>query len=666
MAAIDVPVLIVGAGPSGVMTALLLRRMGVESCIVERRVGPQRAPAAHVVNARTFEICRQAGVDMAAIARVAQSPADAGATHWVTRLGGEVLGSLAFERQDDDVLSLTPTPLRNLSQHHFEPILLAALRDAGAASPRYGQRWDAAAADSEGVTSRVTDVASGRSCEIRSRYVVGADGAGSPVRKSLGIALNGPERLQSFVMIHFEANLRALVRDCPGVLYWIADPACLGIFVAHDIDREWVFMHSWDPDRESAEQYDAERCAALIRRAGVPSDADVTIRTISPWMMTCQVAERYRDGRVLLVGDAAHRFPPTGGLGLNTGAQDAHNLAWKLAAVLAGDAPPALLDTYQSERQPVAQYNAEQSLQNAVRLMEVPHALGFSEDAEVAQRNFAAVLRDPTRRREVTAAIEHQAEHFDMLGLQLGFSYEHGALVPDGSAKPVVSNPVRELAVSSRPGARLPHGWVSNDSGEVSTLDLIRLDRLTLLLGPRADAWQAAARSMPALTVVRIGVDVEDPHEWWTSVADMQADGALLDTARPARRISLAQRGCRSRRCAATSYASDAPANRLARWRRASRPPVRGAHSERKARCAGRAGETPASTALAYCAVHGAPEQTSTTAPSTLRNSDFCWRPSGELRGSECGSSPVAGAVLVIGGVAAPLSQTISAEPSNG
>ena len=453
---IEVPVLIVGAGPSGVMTALLLRRLGVDSCIVERRAGPQRAPAAHVVNARTFEICRQAGVDMAAIACVAQSPADAGATHWVTRLGGEVLGSLAFERQDDDVLSLTPTPLRNLSQHHFEPILLAALLDAGAASPRYGQRWDSAAADSEGVTSKVTDVASGRSYEIRSRYVVGADGAGSPVRKSLGIALNGPERLQSFVMIHFEANLRALVRDCPGILYWIADPACMGIFVAHDIDREWVFMHSWDPDRESAEQYDAERCAALIRRAGVPSDVDVTIRTISPWMMTCQVAERYRDGRVLLVGDAAHRFPPTGGLGLNTGAQDAHNLAWKLAAVLAGDAPPALLDTYQSERQPVAQYNAEQSLHNAVRLMEVPHALGFSEDADVAQRNFAAVLRDPSRRRAVTVAIEHQAEHFDMLGLQLGFSYEHGALVPDGSAKPVVSNPVRELAVSSRQTVQSP------------------------------------------------------------------------------------------------------------------------------------------------------------------------------------------------------------------
>jgi 2,4-dichlorophenol 6-monooxygenase len=414
------------------------------------------------------------------------------------------------------------------------------LRDAGAEAPRFGQRWDSAASENDGVTSRLTDAASGRSYEVRSRYVVGADGAGSPVRKSLGIAMNGPERLQSFVMVHFEANLRALVRDCPGVLYWIADPACMGIFVAHDIDREWVFMHSWDPDRESAEQYDAARCDALIRHAGVPCDVEVVIRTISPWTMTCQVAESYRAGPLLLVGDAAHRFPPTGGLGLNTGVQDAHNLAWKLAAVLAGDAPPALLDTYQSERQPVAQYNAEQSLQNAVRLMEVPRALGFSADADLAQRNFAAILNDPSRRREVTAAIENQAEHFDMLGLQLGFAYEQGALLPDGSAKPVVNNPVRELAVSSRPGARLPHGWVVNQDRELSTLDLIRLDRMTLLVGPRGDAWHAAARSMAAVTVVRMGDDVEDPHGWWTSVAGMDADGALL--VRPDQHVAFRSR----------------------------------------------------------------------------------------------------------------------------
>jgi 2,4-dichlorophenol 6-monooxygenase len=529
MESIEVPVLIVGAGPVGVMTGLLLQRLGVAACIVERRASPQRAPAAHVVNPRTLEICRQAGVDMQAIAAAAKSPADAGATYWVTKLGGEVLGRLPFERQEDDVLAVTPTPLRNVSQHRFEPILLDALRAAGAAAPRFGHRWESATADADGVTSSLTELESGRRYEVRSRYLIAADGAGSPVRKSLGIAPIGPERLQSFVMIHFAANLRSLVRTHPGVLYWVCDPDCLGTFVAHDIDREWVFMHSWDPARESAEQYDAARCEALVRRALAADHVDLTIRTISPWVMTCQVAERYREGRVFLVGDAAHRFPPTGGLGLNTGVQDAHNLAWKIAAVLAGSAPAALLDTYQLERQPVAQYNAEQSLQNAMRLFEVPQALGFSDDLDVARRNFAAALGDAQRRREVVAAIDNQAEHFDMLGLQLGYAYERGALLPDGSEAPRVAHPVRDPVPSSRPGARLPHGWLTDRPGRRSTLDLVALDRLTLLVGPDGDGWRDAARTIGStVQCVRVAVDAADPHDWWTSVAGLRPGGALL------------------------------------------------------------------------------------------------------------------------------------------
>ncbi len=541
MERIEVPVLIVGAGPAGVMTGLLLRRLGVPACIVERRSGLQRAPAAHVVNARTFEICRQAGVDMDAIAAAVKSPADAGATHWVTKLGGEVLGSLPYERQEDDVLAVTPTPLRNLSQHRFEPILLDALHSSGAPPPRFGHRWLSAAAAADAVTSTVTEVETGRRYEVRSRYLVAADGAGSPVRKSLGIPQLGPERLQSFVMIHFEANLRSLVRDCPGVLYWVTDPDCLGTFVAHDIDREWVFMHSWDPERESPESYGAARCEALVRRALADSEVDLAIRAVSPWVMTCQVAERYRDGRMFLVGDAAHRFPPTGGLGLNTGVQDAHNLAWKLAAVLAGSAPAALLDTYQTERRPVAQYNAEQSLQNAMRLLEVPRALGFSEDPEASRRSFAEILGDANRRREVAAAIQHQAEHFDMLGLQLGFSYAQGALLTDGGEPPAVANPVRQFVPSSRPGARLPHGWLPDHTGRRSTLDLIRLDRLTLLVGPDGGAWLAAAPAVePALECVRIAVDAADPNDWWTSVAGMRAGGALL--VRPDQHVAFRSR----------------------------------------------------------------------------------------------------------------------------
>lgn len=522
MDVVDVPVLIVGAGPAGITTALLLGRLGVDALLVERRQGPQRAPAAHVVNARTFEICRQAGVDMAALAAASQSPADAGAVYWVTKLGGEVLGRLPYEQQGDEVLAVTPTPLRNLSQHRFEPILLDALRAAGGAAPRYGHRWRSAEDDGDGITSTVE--ADGRTYRVRSRYVIGADGAGSPVRKSLGIPQIGPDRLQSCMMIHVAANLRSVVRDCPGVLYWVNDPDGRGVFVAHDIDREWVYMYPFDADRESPASFDHARCEKLVRRALATPDVAFEVRTVGPWMMTCQVSERYRQGRVFLVGDAAHRFPPTGGLGLNTGVQDAHNLAWKLAAVLGGTAPDALLDTYEGERRPVAQHNAEQSLQNAMRLMEVPQALGFDEDLDVARRRFAETLADPARRRTLTDAIANQAEHFDLLGLQLGFTYAAGALLPDGEAPP---EPVaRTFVPSSSPGARLPHGWLSEG---LSTLDLVAHDRLTLLVGSDGDAWIEAARAVhPRLACVRLPDDVPDPSDWWHATAGMRAGGALL------------------------------------------------------------------------------------------------------------------------------------------
>lgn len=550
----EVPVLIVGAGPVGLTAGILLARLGIAYRIVEHRSGPQRAPAAHVVNARTFEILRQAGVDMEAIHAAAKSPADAGFVYWVTQLGGDVLGRQPFERQGDEMLAFTPTPLRHLSQHRFEPLLLDALTASGAAPPSYGHRWEAAEQDDGGVTSRITRLDTGRTYAVRSRYLLAADGAGSPLRKWLAIPQLGPERLQCFVMIHFEANLRRLVRTCPGVLYWICDPDCRGTFVAHDIDREWVYMHAWDPEQESAGSYDAARCEALVRRALARNDVDLAIRTISTWTMSCQVAERYRAGRVFLIGDSAHRFPATGGLGLNTGIQDVHNLAWKLAAVEAGWVSPSLLDTYEIERQPVARYNADQSLRNAMRLLEVPEALGFSDDAEVARKRFAETIADAGQRRAVAAAIDRQAEHFDLLGLQLGFAYEAGAVVSDGTDKPAAVNPVRDFIPASRPGSRLPHGWVERDGRRISTLDLVGLDRFTLLVGPQGRAWvEAAGRVGLPIRCVQLGSEVGDPAGWWTAVAEMEASGALL--VRPDQHVAF-----RSRRAAVDARAALADA----------------------------------------------------------------------------------------------------------
>jgi 2,4-dichlorophenol 6-monooxygenase len=525
----EVPVLIVGAGPSGAMASLLLERQGIATQIVERRDGPQRAPAAHAVNARTLEICRAAGFDMKAIASAAMDPADAGEVVWVTRLGGRVLGRLPYERQGDEQLAVTPTPLRNLSQNRFEPLLIDTLQQLCGRAPAWRQQWESAVQDGEVVRSVVRDLESGGEREIVSRYLIAADGAGSRIRKSLGIGAIGPDRIQSFIMIHLRAKLRGLPEVPPGVLMFVCDPGTGGgVFVIHDLDREAVYMHPYDPDVESVDDYDPARCAELVRGALEDRSLDFEVATVGSWFMTAQVAERYREGRILLVGDAAHRFPPTGGLGLNTGTQDAHNLAWKLAAVLQGHAPESLLDTYESERRPVAQTNADQSLRNALRLIEVPQALGITEPTAASRPAMEATLASPEGLERVRAAIDGQAEHFDMPGLQLGFCYEQGAIVHDDGDAPELQ--VRAFVPSGRPGARLPHAWLQEDGGRRSLLDRLPLDRFVLLAGPDGDAWVDAVAELsdPYISSLHLTPALLEDLPGWLACAGIRADGALL------------------------------------------------------------------------------------------------------------------------------------------
>ncbi len=494
----EVPVAIIGAGPSGLMAALLLERMGIEAQVIERRASPQRAPAAHVVNARTFEICRAAGVDMQAIAAAAMDPGDAGWVEWIDKLGGHCHGRLPFERQGDDQLAFTPTPLRNLSQNRFEPILVDALSRA----PHWRRECLAAKQDADGVTLTVRNLDDDSTSELRCQYLLAADGAGSPVRKSLGIEMDGPERLQSFVMIHFRAALRERLGSPPAVLSFVCDLEAPGVFVVHDLDDEATYMFPFDAEQESLDDFDEARCAELVRGALERPDLDFRIETISTWFMTAQVAQRYRDGRILLLGDAVHRFPPTGGLGLNTGVQDAHNLAWKLARVLRGDADASLLDSYERERRPVAQNNANQSLKNALKLIEVPQALAEPEQPRVAE------------------AIANQAEHFDMPGLQLGFSYD-----PDGTPPEP-----RHYEPSGAPGARLPHAWLGDPGDDRSLLDAVPLDRFLLVSGPEGARWRAAHDALADAQVAHLGLDAEklaDPAAW-CAAAGIEPSGALL------------------------------------------------------------------------------------------------------------------------------------------
>ncbi len=523
------PVLIVGGGPVGLLTSILLKAQGIDNRVVERRIATQVAPAAHVINARTFEILRAAGVDRTRIESACQPPGN-GWVRWVSSITGEELAHIPFERQNQirELDSVTPTPLRNLSQHRLEPILADHVPELSR-----GIEWVSAREDADGVVSVLRDATTGETLEMGSLHLIGADGAGSPVRRWLGIAMQGPQRLQSLLNIHVEANLRSLVADRPATLYWIINPDIGGIYVAHDIDCTWVYAHPWNPDAERLEDYTIERCEALFRRGLGAEAGPITVRSIAPWTLSCQIADGYRSGRTFLVGDAAHRFPPTGGMGLNTGAVDAQNLAWKLAAFLHGWADVAILDSYEAERRPIAQANAQQSLENAMKLFEVAIALGADADPAVSHANFLKTMATPEGRARASAAAEEQAEHFDMLGLQLGFVYPASAgLVLDDGTEPVLPDDVvRDYLPNTRPGARLPHAWIEREGQRLSTLDLIPLDRFVLLTSSRdlaAAGEDLKTEGTAPLDVVLFGREVHDIDGNWARVSGLPASGALL------------------------------------------------------------------------------------------------------------------------------------------
>jgi 2,4-dichlorophenol 6-monooxygenase len=426
--------------------------------------------------------------------------------HWVTRLGGEVIGSLPFERQGDEMLAVTPTPLRNLSQHRLEPLLLAPDLDV-----RYGHHWKDAVEGADRVTVEV-EGPEGR-VRIEAAYLLGADGAASAVRRWTGVELEGPRTIQSFVMVHLAADLRALVGEAKGVLYFVVDPESSGTFVCHGLDHDWVYMIPWDADAEPVEAFTEARCRALVRAAMADADVPFEVVGTSTWHMSAQIADRYRVGRTFLVGDAAHRFPPTGGLGLNTGVADVHNLLWKLAAVGAGWADDGILDTFEAERRPVAQFNCDQSLANAFKLIEVPMALGLL-DGDATTATMEAGLADPTTRAAGEAAIAAQAIHFDLLGLQLGHAYAGRLVIEDGSDPVVLAEPARDYEPSTRPGGRLPHVWID---ATTSTLDLVDPRQPTLLV--RAGA--TVDDPIDALVIVSC------PPEVWASLG-LGPDDALL------------------------------------------------------------------------------------------------------------------------------------------
>ena len=446
---LEVPVLIVGAGPVGLTMALVLSRFGIRSLIVERhhRISPH--PRARFINARSMEIFRELGVE-SAVRALAVPEELASTVIWAPSLSApevrqvviETLGSSSGE-------PFSPSPGVCTSQDLLDPVLVKELAAAGHSEVRFGCSLTGIAEDGAGVTAECVGQ-DGAVTKIRAGYLVGADGPNSTVREVCGIAMQGPAALGHTINIHFRADLRAALRGRPVNLAMILNPAHPGLLLNIDGGQRWTAQAIFQPAAgQSAEDFDEDRCRQVVRAQVGIADLEVSILGVAPWASAARVADRLSEGRAFLVGDAAQEMPPAGGFGMNTGIQEAHNLGWKLAGVVRGWAHSDLLATYDLERLPLARWITEQALLNLRSVGRAENPAGGPPQVKLGRPEF-----------------------FRELGMVFGAAYESSAVIPDGSEAPRVENPVTDYVSSARPGCRAPHLWVEVDGKRVSTLDL--------------------------------------------------------------------------------------------------------------------------------------------------------------------------------------------------
>ncbi len=526
----EIEVVVVGGGPTGLAAAIALGRLGVSTLLVERRAGTSTHPRGHVENGRTMELFRLWGIENE-VRGQGLPYTFLGGVAFMTRMAGIELGRITFAADSEWLMGPDgkgPASLSSTPQDRLEPLMLARAQACDAVTTRFGWEVSDLTQNDDSVTVTVPDD-EGHDETITAKYAFCADGPRSTTRERLGVGVEGPGAVGSQLGIYFHADLSALVASNRNALYWLYNPDVQGVIIPLDGDRRWHLLFAYDADTESIEDYPPERCEQIVRGLIGRDDIDIDVRSVMPWRMRAAVAQRFRVGRVFLGGDAAHTMPPTGGMGMNTGIGDAHNLAWKLHAVLRGHADPALLDSYETERMPVGRRNTENSLDNARTMVESglagilvndPEGLAAIETAE------GAPIRD-----RIAAAVPGQIDHFSFDGLSFGYVYESAAIVPDGT--PATPSDVGTYVPSARPGSRAPHKWLTRGNKQVSTIDLSD-GRMVLLTADRDwidAAHQVAHRRGVPLDAFLVGgkdADLEDVSGTWATAYGVGPNGAVL------------------------------------------------------------------------------------------------------------------------------------------
>ncbi|WP_375002499.1 FAD-dependent monooxygenase [Aeromicrobium sp. CTD01-1L150] len=571
MTEIKVPVLIVGGGGAGLTASMMLSTLGVESLLVSSLPHTSTLPKAHVLNQRAMEIFTEAGVAPEIYQR--STPAEnMRATGWYAGLAGDhedygrKLGELEVwggGYTDPDYIAASACRTCNLPQVRLEPVLKDHAEKLNPGNVRFNNELLDLVQDDEGVTATIRDKNTDSEYTVRSQYLIAADG-GRTIGNLVGVGMSGPRDIMKLVSVHMTTDLSQWATDDDILIRWLVNPSFggswSGVLVPMGPDHwgpeseEWVCHMQYandDPDAMQPEKV-LERMYATL---GLPADHPVTVHKISPWVMEGVIADQFRKGRVFFAGDAAHRHPPTGGLGLTSAIADVYNLAWKLAAVLAGRAGDPLLDTYEAERKPVDQNNIDNAIANAMNHFTIDQALNLSDD-KTPEENWAELAPlwhdlpgSAEKRHALNQAVASQTIEFHHHHTEFGYRYDSTAVVADGSPMREPLDPVRLYEPSTQPGAPLPHAFVEKEGERFPLGNLVHGGKFLVLTGTDGHAWAEAAEKIAAendlpLVAGTVGIldaDLVDVRFSFLKHREIADDGVLV--VRPDRYVAFRSLG---------------------------------------------------------------------------------------------------------------------------
>lgn len=552
MADITTDVLIIGTGPAGSATAALLASYGLEPMVINRYRWLANTPRAHITNQRTMEVLRDLGRDVEDEAYMFATEQDLmGQNVFCTAVAGEEIGRMQswgnHPLSRAEHLLSSPGRMNDLPQTYMEPLLFKTACSRGAQS-RMSTEYVSHVQDADGVTTTCLDRLTGKQFTVRSKFLVGADGGNSKVAEHAGLTFEGKMGVAGSMNILFECDLSRYVAHRPSVLYWVLQPGAdvggIGMGLVRMVRpwNEWLIVWGYDINQPAPAVDDAFATKVVRDLVGV-QDLQPKIKSVSTWTVNNMYATTMSNGRVFCMGDATHRHPPSNGLGSNTSIQDAFNLAWKLAAVIRGQAGMGLLDSYQAERAPVAKQIVTRANKSIEEFGPIFKALGLldSVDPVKMQENMDARCNDTDdaekQREAIRQAIAHKVYEFDAHGVEMNQRYKSGAIVTDGQPEPAFEKDAElHYQPTTWPGARLPHVWLFGPEGEkVSSLDLTGHGVFTVLTGIGGDGWVAAAKSLSKefglpITVHKIGPRQtwQDFSGDWARAREIRDSGALL------------------------------------------------------------------------------------------------------------------------------------------